>query len=77
MENAEEAGVFLNLNDCMALYPRFKGNEPVLSEEERKVLIRVEKALYGSLSIREMEELLERGSARPGAPGLLCKPWRV
>ena len=77
MDKAEGAGVFLTLNDCTALYPRLKGNESFLSEEERKVLLGIEKVLYGNLSVQEVEELLERGSARPGAPGLLCKPWRV
>ena len=69
MDYEEEAGVFLALNDCTALYPRFKESESFLSEEERKVLLRIEKVLYGNLSIREMEELLERGSSRPGASG--------
>jgi len=66
MDNGGEAGVFLTLNDCTALYPRLKVNEFFLSEEERKVLIRIEKVLYGSLSVREMEELLERGAAPLG-----------
>ena len=69
MDNSKNSGVFLALNDCAALYPRLKGNEPFLSEEERTVLLKIEKALYESFSISEMEELLERGSARPGAPG--------
>jgi hypothetical protein len=69
MDNGGEAGVFLSLNDCGALYPRFKENESFLSEDERKVLLRIEKLLYRNLSIGEMEELLERGSARPGAAG--------
>ena len=66
MDSCGEAGVFLTLNDCTALYPGLKGNESFLSEGERKVLLRIEKVLYGSLSIREMEELLERGSAPSG-----------
>ena len=64
MDELAEAGVFLTLNDCTAIYPGLKENESFLSEEERKVLIRIEKVLYGSLSIREIEELLERSSAR-------------
>ena len=56
----EAAGVFLTLNDCTVLFPRFKENESSLSKEERMLLHRIEKVLYGNLSIREMEELLER-----------------
>jgi len=67
--DSDETGVFLTLNDCAALYPRFKGNESFLSEEERMVLLKIEKALYGSLSIREMEELLERSSVTSDAHG--------
>ena len=62
MENGEEAGVFLTLNDCTVLFPRLKGMESFLSAEERRILHRIEKVLYGNLSIREMEELLERGT---------------
>ena len=54
------AGVFLTLNDCTILFPRLKENEPLLSEKERRLLHRIEKVLYENLSIREMEELLER-----------------
>ena len=70
MDECGEAGVFLTLNDCAALYPRFKENESFLSKDERKVLLRIEKVLYGNLSIREMEELLGRslpGSSLPGS----------
>ena len=73
MDNSTEAGVFLTLNDCTSLYPGLKENESFLSEGERKVLLRIEKVLYGSLSIREVEELIERGSA-PSGPGM---PGRV
>ena len=65
MNECGEPGVFLSLNDFTALYPRFKENESFLSEEERKVFLRIEKMLYESFSIREMEELLVRGSAKP------------
>jgi len=68
MDIGEEVGVFLAVNECAALYPRFKGNEPILSEEERRVLLKIEKVLYGSLSIQEMDKLLEGGAAKPGAP---------
>ena len=60
----EEAGVFLSFNDCTALYPRLKENEPFLSREERQVLFKIEQVLYKSFSIDEMEELLEKASSR-------------
>jgi len=63
MDDGREAGVFLTANDCKALYPRLKKIESSLSIEERKILFAIEKLLYGSLSIREMEELLTRSSA--------------
>jgi hypothetical protein len=63
MGNDAEAGVFLTLNDCSVLFPGLKANESSLSKEERRILHRLEKVLYGNLSIREMEELLERGAA--------------
>ena len=69
MDEYTEAGVFLSLNDCKILYPRFKEKESYLSEEERKVFLRIEKILYESFSILEMEELLERCSAKPGTSG--------
>ena len=77
MDKEEDAGVFLTLNDCRALYPGLKGNESILSDEERMVLRKIEKVLYGSLSVQEIEELTMKNSSRPGAPGLLCKPGRV
>jgi hypothetical protein len=56
MDNGE-AGIFLTLADCKALFPGLKKDEASLSGEERRVLLRIEKALYGSLSISEVEEL--------------------
>ena len=68
MESNDEAGIFLTLNDCSILFPRLKDLEFTLSKEERMIFLRLEKALYGNLSIREMEELLEKRTAkdRPG-----------
>ena len=64
MDNNEEAGIFLTLNDCTVLFPRLKKDESSLSKEERMIFLRLEKVLYGNLSIREMEELLEKKSGR-------------
>ena len=60
MENIEEAGIFLTLNDCTVLFPRLKDFESSLTKEERMIFLRMEKVIYGNLSIREMEELLEK-----------------
>lgn len=60
MEDRPEAGVFLTLNDCTTLYPGLKGNESFLPEAERKLLLKIEKVLYGNLSISQMEELLTK-----------------
>ena len=62
MDDDGEAGVFLSLYDCAVLFPALKGNESSLSREERMLMLRIEKVLYGNLSIREMEELLARGA---------------
>ena len=64
MDECGEPGIFLTLNDCLALYPRLKANESFLSPEERMVLLSIEKILYGSFSVNEMEELLEKSSGR-------------
>ena len=64
MDKNEEAGIFLTLNDCTVLFPRLKDNESSLTKEERMIFLRMEKVLYGNLSIREMEELLEKRSGR-------------
>ena len=69
MDNTDETGVFLTLNDCVTLYPRLKATESFLSDEERKIFLEIEKALYESFSIQELEELLEKSSVKPGAPG--------
>lgn len=60
--NGEETGVFLHLNECAALYPRFKAAERFLADNERMLLLKIEKTLYESFSIKEMEELLKKGS---------------
>jgi len=48
----------LSLEDCAALFPRLKENEGSLSKDERMVLLKLEKVLYGNLSISGIEELL-------------------
>ena len=64
MEINEEAGIFLTLNDCTVLFPRLKDVESSLTKEERLIFLRMEKVIYGNLSIREMEELLEKRAGK-------------
>ena len=71
MEIEKEEGVFLTLNDCTVLFPGLKKNESSLSKDERIIMLKMEKVLYRNLSIREMEELLERGCPdKQQAPGI-------
>ena len=63
MENGEgvsnaDAFFILSLKDCLSLFPRLKENESSLSNNERVILLNMEKRLYENLSISEMEELL-------------------
>ena len=58
-----EEGIFLTLNDCITLFPGLKKNESSLSHDERMILLKIEKLLYGNLSIQDVEELLERTGA--------------
>ena len=67
MDSNGEAGFFFNLDDCKIIFPRLKREEPSLSKGERAILLKIEKVLYGRLSIREIEEL--SGDGRPVFPG--------
>ena len=64
MDTESEPGFFLSLSDCAVLFPKLKTNESLLSREERNVLLRIEKVLYGNLSVEEMEGLLEQKQTR-------------
>jgi hypothetical protein len=54
--------VVLTLEDCKTLFPRLKGLENVLPDPERDILLKIEKVLYGHLSVREIENLLRSSS---------------
>jgi hypothetical protein len=58
MDETPEGGVALSLEDCKALFPRLKKLEHYLDNPERSILLRMEKFLYGALSVGEIEELL-------------------
>ena len=55
-----EEGLFLTLNECKTLFPGLKRNESFLSNDERMIMLKIEKVLYQNLSIQDIEELLER-----------------
>jgi hypothetical protein len=55
----DEGGIFLDMEDCKAMFRAFKKDEINLSEAERNVLHRIEKLLYARLSIQEIEDLYE------------------
>ncbi|MDR2398305.1 MAG: hypothetical protein LBD74_06040 [Spirochaetaceae bacterium] len=59
MEEQHEEGVFLTFKELKVLFPRLKGTENTLSPAEREVLLRIERTLYGRLSIQEVEGLLK------------------
>jgi len=67
MDSNGWAGVFLTLDDCKVLFPRLKEKEPYLAKDERAILLKLEKVLYGSLSVTEIEELFIK--AAPVSPG--------
>jgi hypothetical protein len=54
----DQKGVFLTLNELLAVFPRLKRLEAVLEKDERVVLIKMEKVLYEYLSISEIEKCL-------------------
>ncbi|GHU83747.1 hypothetical protein FACS189468_9130 [Spirochaetia bacterium] len=53
MENNAET--FLNLRELLAIFSRLKSLESSLTGAEREVLLKIEKILYGRLSIQEIE----------------------
>jgi hypothetical protein len=57
MGGTAEEGMVLSLADCKALFPRLKNLEPYLDTPERSVLLRMERFLYGVLTIAEIEAL--------------------
>jgi hypothetical protein len=65
MEYLQEAGVFISLEELAAIFPRLKQGEGGMNREERRVLTKLEKALYEYLSVEEAEKLLHI----PGSPG--------
>jgi hypothetical protein len=61
-----QEGVFLPLEDCIALFPRLKRDEALLAAPEREALLKIEKVLYNCLSIQEVENLLRVSRAGAG-----------
>jgi hypothetical protein len=57
MEKNGGIGLFFDLEECKALFARFKRDEGILTHEEQRILLRLEHLLYGTLSIQEVEDL--------------------
>ncbi|AEF80854.1 hypothetical protein [Leadbettera azotonutricia] len=55
----DEDGVFLDMDDCKALFLAFKKDEANLSDAKRDILRRIEKLLYARLTVQELEDLYE------------------
>ncbi|MDR0386395.1 MAG: hypothetical protein LBH57_00005 [Treponema sp.] len=69
MDYPQGAGVFIGLTELMAIFPRIKKGERAMAEEERRVLTKMEKALYEYLSVEEAEELLYGSAGRGKGDG--------
>jgi hypothetical protein len=54
MEQPE--GAFFSLEELLAIFPRLKQSEEILTVPERSFLRRVEKTLYQHLSIQDIEK---------------------
>jgi hypothetical protein len=67
MDKPGEPGVFLSIPELRGVFPWLKKNEAVLSLPERQILRKIEQALYGYLSVQEMESLLS-DPRRSGPP---------
>ncbi|MDR2184789.1 MAG: hypothetical protein LBO80_03845 [Treponema sp.] len=63
-----QEGIFLPLKDCIALFPRLKRDEAILTVSERGALLKIEKVLYNYLSIQEVENLLYAPRTGSGGP---------
>ncbi|MCL1814945.1 MAG: hypothetical protein FWG27_03875 [Treponema sp.] len=51
-------GIFFTLEELLVLFPLLKKNEPLLSDKERQMLVKIEKIIYEHLSIAEIESRL-------------------
>jgi hypothetical protein len=70
--NEAREGLFLSEEDTKVLFTLLKSREYVLSNAERQLLLKTEKALYTRLSVDEVEALLppsRGGTAGPVSGG--------
>jgi hypothetical protein len=58
MEELSTEKLFLTIPEMKALFIRFKKEEAILTATESALLLKIEKILYSSLSIREAENLI-------------------
>jgi hypothetical protein len=57
-EKLLQKGTFFSFEELLILFPLLKKNEALLSNQERTILVKIEKTLYEHLSIAEMENRL-------------------
>ena len=55
--DSEDACFSLNLEECKLVFRKFKKDEAKLTDDELRILQRIEKMLYTKLSIKEIVEL--------------------
>jgi hypothetical protein len=58
MGNFLQDGILLAPEDCKILFSLLKRHENALLAPERDILLRIERILYGHLSIQDIENLL-------------------
>ncbi|MDR1786917.1 MAG: hypothetical protein LBR16_00475 [Treponema sp.] len=60
-----EDGIFLNGDDCRVLFPLLKRDEAMLPAAARGILLNIERVLYKTLSLAELEALKTQGKRPP------------
>jgi hypothetical protein len=67
MRYPQDAGVFIDFGELLAIFPRIKRGEYTMNPAERQVLTKLEKVLYEYLTVEEVENL--------GAGEVLREPY--
>jgi hypothetical protein len=64
-----EAGAFFTIKELRDIFPRLKSMETRLDRDERAALIKIEKILYNSLSVEEIEAMQDRAQEMSSGEG--------